>query len=46
MNSHGGNMAILKTVVDEIAVKSKVSILYFTYWKLLAEKIGDLENRD
>jgi creatinine amidohydrolase len=39
MNSHGGNISLLKTVADEITMKHNIPILYFTYWHLLADQI-------
>lgn len=43
LNSHGGNISLLKTVTDDIQVKYKeVSILYFTYWHLISEKIPQI----
>lgn len=42
MNSHGGNTSILKTVIDEIKIKLDASVLYFTYWHLLAKEIKNI----
>jgi creatinine amidohydrolase len=39
MNSHGGNISLLKTVADEMTMKHNIPILYFTYWHLLANHI-------
>ncbi|MFA1820820.1 creatininase family protein [Virgibacillus oceani] len=40
LNGHGGNTAILKTILDEIQFKYKdISMVYFTYWDLLSDEI-------
>lgn len=42
MNSHGGNISLLKTVVDEIGVNHDVSLIYFTYWNLISDVIDEI----
>lgn len=43
LNSHGGNTSLLKTVTDDIHIKYKeVSILYFTYWHLISQRISKI----
>ena len=42
MNSHGGNISLLKTVADEMSWKHSIPILYFTYWSLLSDYIQDI----
>lgn len=39
INSHGGNMSLLKTVVDEIAIQHGTSPVYVTYWHLISDKV-------
>lgn len=39
LNSHGGNISLLKTVVDEVAIKQQISPIYFTYWKMISDSI-------
>ena len=46
LNSHGGNIFLLKTVVDEIAVNYKISPIYVTYWNIIADKINEIRNSD
>lgn len=42
VNSHGGNMALLKTVTDEIGMNTGISPVYVTYWQLIADVIDDI----
>lgn len=42
MNSHGGNISLLKTVADEMTRKHNIPILYFTYWHLLSDQIRNI----
>lgn len=42
LNSHGGNTALLKTVVDQIAIDHQVSPVYTTYWKMISDVIDDI----
>lgn len=42
LNSHGGNMALLRTVVDQIAIDQQISPVYTTYWKMISDVIDDI----
>lgn len=42
VNSHGGNTALLKTVVDEIGVNHGLSPIYVTYWNLISDAVKDI----
>lgn len=43
LNGHGGNISILKTILDEIQLKYKnLQMVYFTYWDLLSDKIDEI----
>jgi creatinine amidohydrolase len=46
LNSHGGNIALLKTVADEIAIKYKVSPIYVTYWQMISNLINDVRKSE
>jgi creatinine amidohydrolase len=46
LNSHGGNMSLLKTVADEIGVVHKISPLYVTYWNLISDVIGEIRQSE
>lgn len=43
LNGHGGNISILKTVMDEIQLKyADITLIYFTYWHLLSDRINEM----
>jgi creatinine amidohydrolase len=42
LNSHGGNIALLKTVVDEIGMQHKLSPVYVTYWNLISDVVKEI----
>ena len=46
LNSHGGNMALLKTVVDEIGINYGISPVYVTYWQLLSDVIDGIRQSE
>lgn len=46
MNSHGGNISLLKTVVDEIGVNYGVSPIYVTYWNLISEAVKEIRESE
>ncbi|WP_164472881.1 creatininase family protein [Cohnella candidum] len=46
LNSHGGNISLLKTVVDEIGVQHGISPVYVTYWNLISDVIGDIRESE
>lgn len=46
LNSHGGNIALLKTVVDEIGLKLGISPVYVTYWNLISGVINQIRESE
>lgn len=46
LNSHGGNISLLKTVVDEIGVQHGLSPVYVTYWNLISDAVKDIRESD
>jgi len=41
LNAHGGNIGILKAVVEAIGAELGVSPVLVTYWHLIADRIGE-----
>lgn len=46
LNSHGGNISLLKTVVDEIGVNHGISPIYVTYWNLISDVVGEIRESE
>lgn len=46
LNSHGGNIALLKTVVDEVGIRLGVSPVYATYWHLISDSVAALRRSE
>ena len=46
LNSHGGNIALLKTVVDEVGIRLGVSPVYATYWHLISDLVPTLRRSE
>ena len=40
LNSHGGNQAVLQTVVEETAAERKIEAILITYWNLVSEAVA------
>lgn len=46
LNSHGGNVSLLKTAIDEIGVRHSVFPICVTYWHLIADAIDRIRQSD
>ncbi|MEI3606629.1 creatininase family protein [Pseudogracilibacillus sp. SE30717A] len=46
LNSHGGNMSLLKTVVDEVGINHNISPILVTYWHLISSQINAIRKSE